>query len=74
MLQFNFKLAHTTGSVNTAVDFLRRLELKVTEKICLKIREDVQTTPIDGTTSSLDVADIEQFFFTEADGEDETED
>ena len=45
MLQFNFKIAHIAGSVNTAADFLSRLELKVTEKIHLKILEDVQTTP-----------------------------
>ena len=35
-LQFNFKIAHIAGSVNTAADFLSRLELKVTEKIRLK--------------------------------------
>ena len=38
MLQFNFKIAHIAGSVNTAADFLSQLELKVTEKIRLKIR------------------------------------
>ena len=37
VLQFNFKTAHNAGSVNTAADFLSRLELKVTEKIRLKI-------------------------------------
>ena len=73
VLQFNFKIAHIAGSVNTATDFVSRLELKVTEKIRLKIREDVQTTPIEVTTSSSDVADEEQFFFAETDGEDETE-
>ena len=57
VLQFNFKIAHIAGSVNTAADFLSRLELKVTEKIRLKIREDIHTTPIDVTTSSSDVAD-----------------
>ena len=73
MLQFNFKIAHIAGSVNTAADFLSRLELKVTEKIRLKIREDVQTTPIEVTTSSSDVADEEQFFFKHTDDLDETE-
>ena len=43
VLQFNFKVAHIAGSVNTAADILSRLELKVTEKIHLKIREGVQT-------------------------------
>ena len=73
MLQFNFKIAHIAGSVNTAADFLSRLELKVTENIHLMIREDVQTTPIDVSTTSSDVADEEQFFFTQTEGQDETE-
>ena len=55
VLQVNFKIAHIAGSVNTAADFFSRLELKVTEKIRLKIREDFQTTPFEVTTS--DVAD-----------------
>ena len=73
MLQFNFKIAQIAGSVNTAADFLSRLELKVTEKIHLKIREDVQTTPIEVSTSSSDVADKKQFFFTQPDSQAETE-
>ena len=73
MLQFNFKIAHIAGSVNTAADFLSRLELKVTEKIRLKIRKDIQTTPIEVTTSSSDVADEEQFFFTHADDGNDSE-
>ena len=73
VLQFNFKIAHIAGSVNRAGNFLSRLELKVTERIRLKIREDVQTTPIEVTTSSSDVADEEQFFFTQPDDQDETE-
>ena len=62
VLQFNFKSAHINGSVNTADDFLSRFELKVREKIRLKIREDIQTTPIQVTTSSSDVANEEEFF------------
>ena len=73
VLQFNFKIAHIVGSVNTAADFLSRIELKVTERIRLKIREDLPTTPIEVTTSSSDVADEEQFFFTQTDDQDETE-
>ena len=72
VLQFNFKIAHIAGSVNTAADFLSRLELKVTERIRLKVREDVQTTPIEVTTPSSDVADEEHFFFTQTDNQDET--
>ena len=73
VLQFNFKIAHIAGSVNNAADFLSRLELKVTEEICLKIREDIHTTPIEVTTSSSDVADEEQVFFTHADDTNEPE-
>ena len=73
MLQFNFKIAHIAGSVNTAADFLSRPELKVTEKVRLKIREDIQTTRIGVTTSSSDVADEEQIFFTQADNNAESE-
>ena len=73
VLQFNFIIAHIAGSVNTAADFFSRLELKVTEKIHLKIREDVQTTPIEVSTSSSDIADEEQFFLTQPDSQDETE-
>ena len=73
VLQFNFKIAHIAGSVNTAAGFLSRLELKVTEKIHLKTREDVQTTHIEVSTSSSEVGDEEQFFFTQPDSQDETE-
>ena len=51
VLQFNFKLPHIAGSVNTAADFFSRLEIEVTEKIRLKIREDIHTTPSEVTTS-----------------------
>ena len=72
VLQFNFKKAHIACSVNSAPVFLSRLELRVTEKIHLKIREDVQTTPIEVTTSSSGVADEEHFLFRQIDGEQET--
>ena len=73
VLQFNFKIVHIAGSVNTAADFLSRRELEVTEKIRLKIRKDIHTTPIEVTTSSSDVADGEQIFFTHADDGKESE-
>ena len=72
-LQFNFKIAHTNGSLNRAADFLSRLELKVTQLVRLKNRKDIQTTPIEVTTSSSDVGDEEQFSFTQADKNDESE-
>ena len=70
---FKFKIAHIAGSVKTAADFLSRLELKVTEKIRLKIREDIQTTPIEVTTSSSVVEDEEQLYFTHAADSNESE-
>ena len=73
VLQFNFKIAHIAGLVNTAADFLSRLELKVTEKIRLKIREDIHTTRVEVTTSSSDVTDEEKFFFTHADDSNDSE-
>ena len=73
VLQFNSKIAHIAGSVNTAAEFLSRLELKVTEKIRLKIREDIHTTSIEVTTSSSDIADEEQFFFAHADNSNNSE-
>ena len=73
MLHFNFKLADIAGSVNTTAEFFSRLEVKVTEKIHLKVREDVQTAPVEVTTSSSNVADEEHFFFAQADSEDKTE-
>ena len=73
VLQFNFKIALIAGSVNTAADIFSRLELKVTEKIRLKIGKDIRTTPIEVTTTSSDVADEQQFFFTHADSSNESE-
>ena len=73
MLQYKFKIAHIAGSVNTAPDFFSRLEIKVTEKIRVKIREDIQTTSIGVTASFLDVADEEQFFLRQANNNDESE-
>ena len=73
VLQFNFKIAQIAGSVNTAADFLSKLELKVIEKIRLKIREDIQATPLEVSTSYSDVAAVEQFFFTITDNKDDSE-
>ena len=40
VVQFNFTIAHIPGKMNTAADFLSRLEKDPKEKIILKIRED----------------------------------
>ena len=45
----------------------------VREKIYLKNLEDIQTTSVEETTSSHDVADEEQIFFTQAAIENESE-
>ena len=63
----SLSLERKSAAVLTDPALCARLELKVTEKIRLKIWEDIQTTPIEVTTSSSDVADEEQIFFTQAD-------
>ena len=72
-LQFNFKIAYIVGSVNTAADFLCRLQLKVTERLPHKVQKDIQTTLIEVKTSPSDVADHDQFFFTQANNKNESE-
>ena len=68
---FNFvsQAAHNAGSVYKAADFLPWLELKATEKIRLKNREDTQTTYVEVRKFFWDVAVVEQFFFTRAHNE-----
>ena len=60
-------------SVNPAVDFLSRLGLKFTKKIRLETRQDIQTKHIEVTTSSSDAADEEQFLYTQADKNNDSE-
>ena len=43
------------------------------EKTRLKIRQDIQRTPIEVTISPSDVADEKHFFFKQADNENESE-
>ena len=63
VLQFKFRIMHVAGSQNTAADFLSRLELTPKEKVQLKIRDDILTTPIEVNLQSSDVADEEPLFF-----------
>ena len=65
MLQTTFKIAGIAGSVNTAAEFISRLELNVTEKVRITTREGTKMAPIEVTTTS-DVSDEEQFYFTQA--------
>ena len=72
VLQFKFRIMHVAGSQNTAADFLSRLELTPKEKVQLKLRNDILTSPIEVNLQSSDVADEEQLFFL-PDEEDESE-
>ena len=47
VIQFNFVIAHIPGAQNTAADYLSRLEADPKDKLVMKIREDVQTLPIE---------------------------
>ena len=47
VIQFNFTIAHIPGKNNTAADYLSRLEICPKEKLILRIREDISTTPIE---------------------------
>ena len=54
---------HVSGTLNTAADFLSRLEVTPKEKIELTIREDIRTIPIKINMKSTGVEDDEQQFF-----------
>ena len=63
VLQFNFTIAHIPGKMNTAADFLSRLEMDPNEKIFLKIRENIPTQPIEVNIKSTGIAKGETVFF-----------
>ena len=71
VIQFNFVIAHIPGAQNTAADYLSRLEADPKDKLVMKIREDVQTLPIEINVQSAGVSQEEQIFYTNDD--DETE-
>ena len=73
VLQFNFTIAHIPGKMNTAADFLSRLEMDPNEKIILKIREDIPTKPIEVNIESTGIAQEEQVFNDPADQQETTE-
>ena len=60
---------HEAGSQNTAADFLSRLELTPKEKVQLKLRDDILTSPIEVNLQSSDVADEEKLFFLPDEGD-----
>ena len=69
VIQFNFTIAHIPGKNNTAADNLSRLEISPKEKLILKIREDIPTTPIELHVQSAVVSEEEPIFYTEDDDE-----
>ena len=71
MIQFNFVIARIPGAQNTAADYFSRLEADPKDKLVMKIREDVQTLPIEINVQSAGVSQEEQIFHTNDD--DETE-
>ena len=71
VIQFNFVIAHIPGAQNAAADYLSRLEADPKYKLVMKIREDVQTLPIEINVQSAGVTQEEQIFYTNDD--DETE-
>ena len=73
VLQFNFTFAHIPGKMNTAADFLSRLEIDSNEKINLKIREDIATKPIEVNIESTGISQEEQVFFDTTDEQETTE-
>ena len=65
VIQFNFIIAHIQGKNNTAADYLPCMEMDPNEKLILKIREGVETRPIEVNVQSAGVSEEEQVFFTE---------
>ena len=57
VIQFNFTIAHIPGKNNTAADYLSRREISPKEKLILRIRDDIPTTPIDIHVQSAGVAE-----------------
>ena len=65
VLHFNFRIKHVAGSQSTAADFLSSFDLTPKEKVQLKLRDDILTSPIEVNLQSSDVADEEQLFFSQ---------
>ena len=69
--QFSFTIAHIPGKNKTAADYLSRLEICPKEKLVLRIREDIPTTPIELNVQSAGVTEEDQIFYTGDDEETE---
>ena len=73
VLQFNFTIAHIPEKLNTAADFVSRLEMDSNEKKIFKIREDIPTKPIEVNIESTGIAQEEPVFFDTTDQQETTE-
>ena len=62
------------GRMNTAADFLSRLDISPKEKVLLQIREDIQRTPIPVNIQSSDIHEEDQFYFLPGDDSETDED
>ena len=62
VLQLNITIAHVPGEINTAAQFLSRLDNDSNGKPIPKIREDVPTQPIEVNTHSTGIAQEDQLF------------
>ena len=71
VIQFSFTIAHIPGKNHTAADNLSRLEICPKEKLVLRIREDIPTTPIELNVQSAGVTEEDQIFYTDDDEETE---
>ena len=71
VIQLNITIAHIPGKNNTAADYLSRLEICPKEKLVLRIREDIPTTPIELNVQSAAVTEEDQIFYTDDDEETE---
>ena len=56
VIQFNFVIAHIPGAQNTAADYLSLLKADQESKFVMRIREDVQTLPIEINVQSAGVS------------------
>ena len=71
VLQYNFVIAHVTGSMNTAADFLSRTEVNPVEKLEMSIRNDIQTKAIEVNIQSSGIMEEEQIYILPDDEFDE---
>ena len=67
VLQFNFTVAHIPANMNTAADFLTRLEVESNEKGIIKIREDILTILSEVSIESSGIAQEELVLFDSTD-------